>query len=63
MTHTRQYIFAISFLVYFVKADLQFGKSKTIPPEVDSSAQYRSVIMPKIFGGGLLEKPLKTVNY
>ncbi|KAI6190575.1 hypothetical protein M3Y97_00133400 [Aphelenchoides bicaudatus] len=31
-----------------------------MPPEIDSSAQYRSVIMPKIFGGGVVEKPLKT---
>ncbi|KAI6185477.1 hypothetical protein M3Y98_00027700 [Aphelenchoides besseyi] len=29
---------------------------------IDSSAQYRSVIMPKIFGGGLAQKPLKTSN-
>lgn len=46
-----------------VDADLQFGKPKTIPPEVDSSAQYRSVIMPRIFGGDVIEKPLKTVGF
>ncbi|KAI6199318.1 hypothetical protein M3Y96_00614100 [Aphelenchoides besseyi] len=42
-------------------AELQFAKSMDTAP-IDSSAQYRSVIMPKIFGGGLAQKPLKTSN-
>jgi hypothetical protein len=58
-------ISALSFALLslnLIGADLQFGKSKTIPPEIDSSSQYRSVIMPRIFGGGEIEKPLKTVR-
>jgi hypothetical protein len=62
MIHLRLFVVGISLLAYFANAELQFGKAKPIPPEADSSAQYRSVIMPKIFGGGLVEKPLKTVS-
>lgn len=55
-------LFVLVIIQQFTTA-LDFGKVKPMPPETDSSAQYRSVIMPKIFGGGIMEKPVKTVSF
>jgi hypothetical protein len=58
-----RFLFFLLLLITLSRADLDFAQPKNKKAPIDSSAQYRSVIMPRIFGGETIEKPLKTVSY